>query len=241
MIRTAIIAAALVCGIPSVGKAAPVSPISYDMFNGNTVTYINHDDIYNGNGNPNVDGNASTGAGYLSGGLGKLTDGVIATLDWLQAGQAGGPYPYVGWRTPNVPDPTIVFNFANTESFNSVTLHLADSDGFGVVDQPESVAINNVLFPIADPVTNGIPFAFTAAFNAPLVTDTLTVQLFHTGLGASPPSEWIMLSEVTFDAVAQATPVPLPAGIPLLLSAFGVVVAGKWFSRKRRAIEKPIL
>lgn len=71
-------------------QAGQIAPVSYDMLNGETGSFTYYDETYNGSGNPQ--GTLSA----LSGGLGDLTDGVIASQNWNVAEQAANG-PYVGW------------------------------------------------------------------------------------------------------------------------------------------------
>ena len=73
--------------------AGNVVPTSYDMLNGQTGSFTYWDDSYNGTGSPTTSGD------LLTGGLGDLTDGVIATENWFST-----PGPYVGWDsiTPTI-------------------------------------------------------------------------------------------------------------------------------------------
>lgn len=217
----------LACAAISTGGSAfavSVSPTDYTMRNGSTGLFTYFDDTYNGSGNT-----TSPGA-ILSGGLGDLTDGVIATEDWYAAEQAGSG-PYVGWpqsgRVGRVSDPTITFNFAETLAFNSVTVFFADSDGYGSVDGPSAVAVNGQYFEVADPVTDGVPSSVILDITGQ-VTDQLTVQLFHNNSW-----KWMFVSEIQFDAGALSA-VPAPAGGGLLVAALAALAA----FRSRRIARK---
>lgn len=109
--------------------AAAVIAVSYDMPNGNgtaTGGFFNYwDRDYTGNGSVAPISAPHTNDGEaLSGGLGDLTDGVIATQDWFFVESAAGDGPYVGWQDI---DPRITFHFASSVTIDTVTLHLADS------------------------------------------------------------------------------------------------------------------
>ena len=130
---------ALSLGVSNVANAAAISPISYDMLNGNGQAIggrFNYwDKNYTGSGNTTQD-NAP-----LSGGLGDLTDGVIATDNWLNVENVAGEGPYVGWLSL---DPTITFNFANIVNIDSVTIYVDDYNGVGAgnVRVPHSVNLS---------------------------------------------------------------------------------------------------
>ena len=74
-------------------KAAFVSPVTYDMRNGDTGSYNYWDKNYTGSGSTTTD------SALLTGGLGDLTDGIVTTLNWYAAEPpTGGDGPYVGCK-----------------------------------------------------------------------------------------------------------------------------------------------
>ncbi len=97
--------------------------------------------------------------------------------------------------------PVIRFQFSGAYSFNSITLHLDDADGFGGVDLPASADItigswmNNFIIG-AQP--GGEPKAITLNL-AGKTGSEVEVQLNYA-------NEWIFLSEVTFDGRQTAVP-----------------------------------
>ena len=157
-----------------------VMPVSYDMLNGETGNYTYFDDTYNGSGNPQQP------LSPLSGGLGDLTDGVIATQNWNIAN-----LPYVGWHTIT---PTITFHFAEEMRIHTVVLHVDDSNGAGGVYPPSLVRLTmggqSVQYTPVDP-PGGEPFALTYS-GLNLRGNTLELYLGRTG------SNYLMLSEVEF-------------------------------------------
>jgi hypothetical protein len=199
-LASAAVAATLV---PAAVGAATVSPDSYAMLNGESGSYNYWDDSYSGTGS------TTANLAPLSGGLGDLTDGVIATQNWNVTEPPSGPGPYVGWVTV---DPVITFSFAQAYDFNSITFHFDDSNGTGGVRPPHSVSVNGAVAAVPDP-SSGAPFAFTMSLAGLAPTDTLTATIRRNG--------WVMLSEVTFDAAV----VPLPASGLLLLGGLGGLVA----------------
>ncbi len=190
--------AALLAGLAA-GEAAALQPDSYSMPNGDSGTYHYWDDKYNGSGCITCDG------ALLSGGTGNLTDGVIATQNWNFVEAPGESRPYVGWNV----DPTITFHWNAPVSIDSVTLWLDDSNGFGQVSPPQSVTINGILYPVADP-PGSAPFAFTASGLSFSGTD-LAVTLTRNNV-------WVFLSEVQF-----ASSIPESQTYAMMLVGFALL------------------
>jgi hypothetical protein len=191
--------------------AAPVTASSYDMVNGYTGSYHYWDQTYTGSGCVTCDGAA------LSGGLGDLTDGVIATQNWFDAEAPAGNGPYVGWTV----DPTITFHFNASVDIDSATFYLDDSNGAGGVTVPLRINVNGVAYNVTDPLGSA-PIAFTAAGVGFSGTD-LVVSI-------NRRSQWVFLSEVAFDG--GGTSVPEPGSLALVAAALGAV---GWSRRGRRA------
>jgi len=199
-----------------VASAASVSPISYDMVNGNSGSLNYWDDSYTGAGVTTVDG------APLSGGLGDLTDGVIATQNWnFVEGPRGPNGPYVGWSNTN---PVITFNFAAITDFASATFHFDDSNGFGGVEAPASVTAGGSTQAVIGPV-GAAALAFVFDLTGFASTDTLEITIGRA-------TSWVFLSEVTFESASVST-VPIPATGVLLLGGLGGL--GAWRRRKGQA------
>lgn len=163
--------------------AGNVVPTSYDMLNGQTGSFTYWDDSYNGTGSPTTSGD------LLTGGLGDLTDGVIATENWFST-----PGPYVGWDSIT---PTITFKFGGEVQIDSIILHLDDSNGSGGVAPPASILVEwangSLLAEVTDP-DSGEPFAF--AINALGFTGSELRVTLNDGA-----AQWVFLSEVEFNGV----------------------------------------
>lgn len=181
--------------------ALPLAPSSYDTANGNGTASggsFNYWDLeYSGAGATSTDG------APLTGGLGNLTDGVVAALNWSATENGGGTGPYVGWcrlcGAAPVADPTITFRFTpgalETYVFDTVTLYLDDSNGSGGVQPPSAIGVKigaDPAFstPVADP-SSGDPFSVTIDLGG-TIGEQIAIQLFHN-------NQWVFLSEVSFE------------------------------------------
>lgn len=207
VVSKALVGTALLHGFAA--GAVQVVPIAYSMPNGTTGGYPYHDESYSGTGC--VSCNSAT----LSGGLGDLTDGVIATQSFVTAEAPAGPGPYVGWRDTS---PTIVFSFASSQAFQGITLYLDQELAYSVFS-PSAVMINGVNYAITAPTGSG---AFSVTF-APqdLVTNSVSITLTRNG-------SWTFLSEVAFEATAVPE---LPTSVLMLAGMAGL--AG--LARRRQA------
>ena len=184
--------------------AAPINPTVSDMPNGSSGSYNYWDESYIGSGatwDPFAD------ASPLAGGLGDLTEGVISTLRWSPAESPTGPGPYVGWVNIN---PVITFHFAGTPSITAITLHLADDDGFGCVDNPSSLVIDGTTYNVPEPAGADLfPFTFSQ-----LAINKSTFDIQHISQNA-----WTFMSDVEFAAVPLPAPVFMLGGV---LAAMGI-------------------
>lgn len=195
-------------------QAVQVVPIAYDMPNGYTGNYQYWDDLYTGTGCKTCNG------APLSGGLGDLTDGVIATTNWDVAEAPAGPGPYVAWVGIN---PTIRFEFGSTVAIDSATIYFDDASNNGVAP-PLQVIINGQNFAVPNPPAN-VPFAFTASSLSFLGT-TLDMTFIRN-------TSWTFASEVRFDVT---TPVPELATLPML--AGGAVFVALAVRRRRLCAQR---
>lgn len=234
LLQTLAITIALLA-VTAISHAVAIYPTSYDMPNGSGTSrggeYNYWDANYTGSGNKNVDGD------FLSGGLGKLTDGVTADKSWEFPDTSVSPYiygtrenlsgtgPYVGWTWG---DPTITFHFGGAD-ISRVTFYVDDpKDAHGGVAAPLSFDINSVNHPVTN--SGGIgPLAITFdTLGFTNITD-LTVKI-NRDL-SSPELYWAFMSEVTFDD-GRPAPVPEPATLVLL----GAGIGGLALLRNRRKI-----
>jgi len=218
--------------------AMPIKPVSYNMTNGYGTAvggeYNYWDGNYNGSvGFNTINGNPVKDGGSLTGGLGALTDNIIATRDWENGLNTvenfAGTGPYVGWTWG---DPTITFNFASAVKIASMTFYVDNPAlAHGGVAAPKSFTIgtlgNNLdyLVDTAHLATGPVPISFSGLG---LDTQNVTVTINR---NVSDSSFWVFLSEVTFD---DGMPTPVPEPSTLLL--FGAGLAGATLLWKRRTV-----
>jgi len=210
-LTAASVAAAALAASPA--AAAQLFATSYSMPNGDGTAHggsFNYWDLaYSGSGMTNVDGAA------LSGGLGDLTDGVVASDFWFNTESLAGTGPYVGWYgASGVRAPLITFNFAGPVALDSIFIHI-DNSGSGGVFAPEAILVNGV----------------ARTFTAPALGSIGTVELSGLGLTGSSHSvqfiqafdqnAWVFASEVSFFGRAADGGIPEPSTWAMLILGFG--------------------
>ena len=128
----------------------PVAATHYDMLNGygqaHTGTYNYWDKAYTGSGNTSLE------FAPLSGGLGDLTDGVIATQRWDLVENLEGTGPYVGWFAM---DPVITFHFAGVHSFSQVTVWHDDGASEVIMANTANISIGGLCVYLNQIITLG--------------------------------------------------------------------------------------
>jgi len=203
------LAVAALMALPAAAQTV-VAPIAYDMPNGygqaNMGSFNYWDKAYTGSGNTSLDFDP------LSGGLGDLTDGVVATGRWDAVENLEGTGPYVGWAAI---DPVITFRFAQAHTFSQVTVWHDDANGYGNVATPQAFTVTvgavSQRFEITDPAGD-TPLASTLVLGPGFTGDTLALQVHRFDTAT-------MLSEVQISAV------PEPASAALLAAGAGLLLA----------------
>jgi hypothetical protein len=182
----------------TVVRAATIIPDSYDLPNGETGNWIYHDDNYL----PCPAGACNTSLQNLSGGTGKLTDGIATPDDWYGSGQPfGTSVPWVGW---NLIDPTITFYFSGSPSIAKVGLYFDNTPGNGDVRLPDSVDIAGVNYDLIPDWQYGPRWIY---FDIPATpAGSLDITLHRDN------ANWMMLGEVSFES-SNAVPEPGTIGL----------------------------
>jgi len=211
------VAVAAVCLLATVsGSAAPLTVTSYSMYNGGTGSFDYRDFTYL----PCPGNNCDTTSAPLSGGTGKLTDGVSPSQSWYQYGWWT---PWVGWYIgyANNTNPTVTFNFGGPVTVNSVTVWVDNTIGYGGVGLPSEFTVSGIPYFIPADNVDPNPRAYTLS-GLNITASSVNVQFFQ---GTQP---WIMVGEVTFNG----TTTPEPATMTLVGS--GLALAW-WRRRKARS------
>jgi len=202
---------AALAAIP-VAEAAPLAVSSYSMNNGAHGSYNYRDFTYS-----NCAGLCDVTNAALSGGTGKLTDGVSPNLSWYQYGENT---PWVGWDFGQGQlDPTVTFKFNGTVNIDSITVWVDNSLGAGGVWHPASISVDGDSFALPLDSVDPSPRAYTFS-NLDIIGSSVTLQFFQ-----QPNWQWLMVGEVSFDGSA----VPEPA----TLSLIGLALVGFGVSRRR--------
>jgi hypothetical protein len=213
-------ATALALSLPA--HAALVAPTSYDMPNGDGQasggSYNYWDKFYSGAGSTTTDGAA------LSGGLGDLTDGVVASDFWFNVENGAGAGPYVGWYDPVTHNPVVTFHFAGSPNITGINIHMDNSHAGGVF-APGAILVDGVSQAFTAPVAGTIGWVGLTGLNLGGATHTIEFDQDPSLHG------WTFVSEIQFSGGAGA---PEPGAWTLLIAGFGA--AGAMLRHRRSAL-----
>ena len=219
--KSSILAGAVALSFLGTGGAQASSLLvvsSYDMLNGDGQAqggWLNYWDATYSNCVADDCTTDGLSGSYLSGGLGKLTDGVIATQPWYDVSNAAGTGQYVGWLSR---DPTIDFNFAGSEVVNEVTLFV-DNSHVGGVAAPVSIVIDGTTY-LNPPSATPSPPEVIDITGLHLTGNSVTVTL-------SNPDSWVFMSQAQF-----ITGVPEPSTWAMMLLGFAGLGCARYHSTK---------
>ena len=136
---------------------------------------------------------------FLSAGLGMLTDGKLAPVDYASTGGLG----WIGWDKDYTPTPYIIFEFLNRRIFHSMTLHC------NVRDRTKIKLFSKVVVSFS---VDGVLFGASLLYEPKNVSSgsswmdfNVTIDLCHhigklMKLNFTYAGQWILISEVTFDS-----------------------------------------
>lgn len=212
------VAAAPAAATPAAAVPGPLAVSSYSMPNGSGTASGGSnnywDKSYSGTGNSMVDG------AFLSGGAGDLTDGVIASGNWLAVENPAGTGPYVGWHASTTLNPLVTFYFPRISRVNAIAVHVDNSTVGGVL-APASIEINGVLTAFTAPPSGTVGFINFTGLN--LVGDNLSLRFNQINNSAL-----VFVSEVSFSGS-----VPEPQNWVMLITGFGMIGA---IQRRKRPV-----
>jgi hypothetical protein len=114
----------------------------------------------------------------------------------------------------------IRFHFGAPVTINGISFNFDDANGFGGVSTPLSVTVGGTTYAVADPVGSA-PFQFDLTGLGLTVSD-LDITL-------NRRTNWVFVSEISFDDGRSGGVVPEPGALALL----GLGLAGLAFSRRK--------
>jgi hypothetical protein len=166
---------------------------------------------YSGSGATTIDG------APLSGGLGKLTDGVVSTSLWFNVSNNAGTGEYVGWLAPVTPNPVLSFAFTTGTLIDSITIQM-DNSNIGGVFAPLAILIDGVSEPFTPPADGTVGSVVVSGLG--LSGSSHTVQFIQ------DPGTWTFISEVSFDGV-PGNGVPEPGSLAVAGLALALLARGR--------------
>jgi hypothetical protein len=212
--KFAMIAASALAGLAvSAAPAATILPTSYEMPSPGNGSFAYQDEQYNG----------TNSGGYLSGGFGDLTDGIVPPAHWNSYG--GSNVPWVGWQSFS---PTIIFHFAPGTLLDLVSFAFDNSYDGGVAPPASVTLVADGQTLALTPVNVAGNPIYSVAFDFGGLAVTDLAATLNRG------SQWTMLGEVSFEGSMAASPTPEPASWAMMLGGFGAI--GAAIRRRSRAL-----
>lgn len=193
---------------PAAANAAQLVVTSYDTPNGDGQasggSFNYWDKNYTGAGAKTTDG------APLTGGVGDLTDGMVAGDFWYNLENSAGEGPYVGWYTARTINPKVIFNLSGAPTVNEIRIHL-DNSRVGGVYTPASILIDGVNTAFSGPANGSIGWVTFSGLNLTGSNHSIEFQQDLRG--------WVFVSEVQFFGGG----VPEPTAWAMMLAGFGMV------------------
>jgi hypothetical protein len=217
-LTAAAVTLAVACAANAAHAGSLLSVSSYDMPNGYGQAHGGTYNYWDAGYSNCVASNCTTDGAYLSGGLGKLTDGVIATQPWYDVSNDVGTGEYVGWE---IVEPTTDFNFASSVTVGEIKLYV-DNSHVGGVTAPDFVVVDGTDY--ANPSWQFASAPQTIDITGLHLTgDSVTVTL-HV------PTQWVFMSEAQFYSA-----VPEPSTWVMMALGFGGTGLAAVCTRRRAA------
>lgn len=181
-----------------------VEPVSYDMLNGQSGSFLYHDEIYDGTGDNTVNGAA------LSGGLGQLTDGEVGADEYATNLGNGAAYEWVGWSSIQ---PEITFDFGEVVELSGTSIHANNSLDVGLWGNVDiSFSDDGVSFSDAVSYTTSVDQRADATARFIDVPFNRSAQYVRMNF-ADGNQQWIFLSEIDFYGPGTNEPGPTVDGV----------------------------
>lgn len=206
MLRLTMMALGLGLSVPAMATQLAVT--RYDMPNGGGASTGGSSNYWD----RNYTGSGCTSCDYasLSGGVGDLTDGIVASDTWYPMESLAGTGPYVGWWDYYAASPIVTFFFAGNPTVDSVAVHL-DNSNFGGVTAPTTIRIDGQSYGFTAPTVGTAGWVTIGGLA--LTGNQHSIQFVQA------PNSYTFVSEVSF----TGSTVPEPRQWALLMLGFAAM------------------